>query len=227
MTLIPSISFFNPNFKENKQMIEGAATGIADFGLSQVFIMKKNQIQAGATVSKKGERKFIAGFFVSTVFGQLLTNYNSTTATTSATVLSIGIETGLRPFLTKSKPTLCLLGLISAREALYWGGLKLTNELTKTKESNGYESFASQLIFSGILANIFDTFAGQCSRHEFSTREFLTDVIKKPSYYAMTYLKSLPSRITGCVLTPWLATQLICNERSQFQILLNQLCTKK
>ena len=71
--------------------------------------MKKNQIQAGATVSKKGERKFIAGFFVSTVFGQLLTNYNSTAATASATVLSIGIETGLRPFLTKSKPTLCLV----------------------------------------------------------------------------------------------------------------------
>ena len=223
MTLIPSISFFNPIFKENKQVIEGAATGITDFGLSQVFIMKKNQIQAGATINKKGERKFIAGFFISTVFGQLLTNYNSTTATTSATVLSIGIETGLRPFLTKSKPTLCLLGLISAREALYWGGLKLTNELTKTKESNGYESFASQLIFSGIL----DTFAGQCSRHEFSTKEFLIDVANKPNHYAMTYVKSLPSRITGCVLTPWLATQLICNERSQFQILLNQLCTKK
>ena len=119
MTLIPSIPFFNTPTKENKQIIEGAATGITDFGLSQVFVMKKNQIQAGVTLRKKGERKFIAGFFVSTVFGQLLTNYNSTAATASATVLSIGIETGLRPFLTKSKPTLCLLGLITAREGLY------------------------------------------------------------------------------------------------------------
>ena len=107
--------------------------------------MKKNQIQAGVTVSKKGERKFIAGFFISSVLGQLLTNYNSTAATSSATVLSIGIKTGLRPFLTKSKPTLCLLGLIRTREALYWGGLKLTNKLTKTKEADGLELFLHKI----------------------------------------------------------------------------------
>ncbi len=71
MTLIPSVSFFNPHIKENKQIIEGAATGITDFGLSQVFIMKKNQIQAGATVVKKVNENSLQAF----LFQPYLGNY--------------------------------------------------------------------------------------------------------------------------------------------------------
>ena len=212
-SIIPSAN--SPPF--SKQTVEGFATGLTDFTLSQLLVLQKLRIQAGKSTNKQGEKKFLMGFFVSTVGGQVLANYNSTLATVSAVTLSIGTEALLRPSLTGSKPTISSVVSIILREAVYWSSVTTSNHVTKQKDSSPFISFMTQFMFAGVLANTFDTIAGKANSNELSISELQKDIQKNTSEYIRLYKKSLPKRIAGCVVTPFLAAQLTLNPKSPFQ----------
>ena len=197
-----------------KIVMQGLESGVLDSAMSALFVQKKNEIQAkqqskSTKTSESGKKIYMRSFIASNIVGHILVNSGHPIL---ASAMVVGIESKFRPYLTKSKTSGQLIGLILARELTYWGGVNMSNKLTKTGDSY-WKSFSTQLIFSGIFANIFDTLAGQYSNNN-QTKEPFNKIKLNPKDFLTRYKESLGTRCLGCVVTPFIAFQWVYHPKS-------------
>ncbi|MEK9726947.1 MAG: hypothetical protein VW397_02440 [Candidatus Margulisiibacteriota bacterium] len=198
---------------------QGLTTGLLDSTISAYPLIQKCRIQAGVKTQQHGERKFIAGFIFSNTMGHSISSINHPLSTLCSSAISVVIETITRPGITGSKIRPTVLPFMALREGSFWGGIQVTNHLIKSGDSNPVNSFLFQALFSGIIGNLFDTLTGYTSAKETTILDTCHWAIKSPKEVISIYKRSLPSRMIGCVLTPWLAIEATKHPKSPLNVL--------
>ncbi|RAP24862.1 hypothetical protein DID73_00935 [Candidatus Marinamargulisbacteria bacterium SCGC AG-343-K17] len=179
--------------------------GILDSTFGLRSFIKKSIIQAGPNqpISKLGKSKFGLGFLISNTSGHVVSSMNLESEKSqflipvAASTIPLSVEFFTRNLLTNTPRTSALIVPLLARETSYWAGVSYSYNT----ETNWTQSLATQLLFSGIIANVFDTAAGITSSKKLTMKE-LCNLNNNKSFKAI-YFESLPIRILTAVLIPW------------------------
>ena len=183
-----------------------ALAGIFDSLIGLWPLIQKSITQAGpkATISKYGIAQYGIGFVLSNTSGHIASSVSPPSKPLKMAIPFMAatgplmMEYFTRHHITKNPRTSALIIPLICRETCYWAGVSTSYN----SNHHWMQSLGTQFLFSGLIANGFDTAAGLTSARSLKLNDLYQRIKSNPKTFQSIYRNSLRNRIVSAVLVP-------------------------